>query len=148
MSVYYSTQATLEAKAMAARVRVWGDKDANGSLDNTSMIQAFSYAKATILSYIAQRYGSQVSSWDSDSAPSLIKAISDDLSLYYLASGNNAINSIIEMNRQLSISTLEMIADYKIQIFDINDSSDYDTYTCLRESDFEENDDEIDPAWE
>lgn len=136
MSAYYSTQATIEAKVTALRVRIWGDKNGVGTVDPASLLQALAFAKSRILAHVWRRYGdTEVKSWTDTTAPDLIKGISDDLSLYYLASGANAVNPVIDANYKDAIAQLVAIRDGLSDIPLIHDDS-YPTFTEQAYSDY------------
>lgn len=133
---YYSTQATIEAKATSNRVRIWGDKNADGTIDPASLSQALAFAKSRILAHVWRRYGdTEINSWTDTTAPDLIKGISDDLALYYLASGANAVNPVIDLNYKDATAQLVAIRDGLSDIPLIHDDS-YPTLTEQAYSDY------------
>lgn len=137
-SAYFSSQSTIEAKVRSSRVKLWGDKNADGTLDPATLEQALVDAKHTILAYIVKRYGAQALDWTFDSCPPLLKAVSDNLTLFYLASGANAINPVIELNQKNALSMLTMLKDYDIDLPGVDDSPAIETATEETESVFDD----------
>lgn len=137
-SAYFSSQSTIEAKVRSSRVKLWGDKNADGTLDPATLEQALIYAKQTILAYVVKRYGAQALDWTFDSCPPLLKAVSDNLTLFYLASGANAINPVIELNQKNALSMLTMLKDYDIDLPGVDDSPAIETATEETESVFDD----------
>ena len=139
---YYSTQASIEATVTSNRVRIWGDKNADGTVDPASLSQALAFAKSRILAHVWRRYGDAiVSAWTETTAPELIQGISDDLTLYYLASGANALNPIIEMNYKDAVAMLAQIRDGIADIPSISDNS-YEVTTETAYSEFDNDEDD------
>jgi phage gp36-like protein len=116
MSVYYSSETSIESKVKAARVKLWGDRDRSGTLDVEVLTAALKYAKNLINAYLIKAYGAQVSAWDSTTVPPVIADISDDFTLYYIASGCNAMSPQIQKNYDNSMQTLVMLRDGEISI--------------------------------
>lgn len=137
-SAYFSSQSTIEAKVRSSRVKLWGDKNADGTLDPATLEQALIYAKQTILAYVVKRYGAQALDWTFDSCPPLLKAVSDNLTLFYLASGANVVNPVIELNQKNALSMLTMLKDYDIDLPGVDDSPAIETATEETESVFDD----------
>ena len=137
-SVYFSSQSTIEAKVRASRVRLWGDKNADGTLDPTTLEQGLIYAKNHILAMIARRYGSQALDWTFDTCPPFLKAVSDDLTLYYLASGANVVNPVIDLNYKNAIAMLTLLKDYEMDLPGVDDTPAIETTTQETESVFDD----------
>lgn len=137
-SAYYSSQTTIEAKVRSSRVRLWGDKNADGTLDPTTLEQGLIYAKNHILAMIVRRYGSQALDWDFDSCPPLLKAVSDDLTLFYLATGANAVNPVTDANYKNAIAMLTMLRDYEADLPGVDDTPAIGTTTEETESVFDD----------
>lgn len=137
-SAYFSSQTTIESKVRASRVKIWGDKNADGTLDPTTLEQAFAFAKSTVLALVSRRYGSQALNWTFDSCPSLLKAVSDDLTLYYLASGANAVNPVIDLNYKNAVAMLTMLKDYEADLPGVDDTPAIETTTEETESVFDD----------
>lgn len=137
-SAYFSSQSTIEAKVRSSRVKLWGDKNADGTLDPATLEQALVDAKHTILAYIVKRYGAQALDWTFDSCPPLLKAVSDNLTLFYLASGANVVNPVIELNQKNALSMLTMLKDYDIDLPGVDDSPAIETATEETESVFDD----------
>jgi len=138
MSEYYSSQATLEAKVIPLRVKLWGDKDRDGTVDSETLEQALAFAKNHILSVVYQRYGSQADDWDFDTAPPIIKTLSDDLAIFYLATGTQTLNPVIQQNFENAMSTLKAINLYEMTIPGVSDEDDYQIITETYDSDLTE----------
>ena len=136
-SAYFSSQTTIEAKVRSSRVKLWGDKNADGTLDPATLEQALIYAKQTTLAYVVKRYGAQALDWTFDTCPPLLKAVSDDLTLFYLASGANAVNPVIELNQKNALATLAKLKDYEIDLPGTDDSPAIETLTEETESVFD-----------
>jgi phage gp36-like protein len=131
MSAYYSTQATIEARVKALRIKMWGDKDNDGILDTATLTQALTAAKAEILSYVGQRYGDTVTgAWTDTTRPDMIGMISDDLTLYMLNTGSNVVHPVIIKNREEAIARLQKIADYDINVPGVTFESGQDNTTA------------------
>lgn len=129
----YSTQATLEARVKALRLKMWGDKNEDGVLDTASMSQAFAGAQAEILAYIGQRYGATVTStWAEATRPDLIGMISDDLALYLLNAGSNVMHPLIAKNREDAIKRLELLRDYDLTLPGVEFESGTETMTARK----------------
>ena len=137
-SAYFSSQSTIEAKVRSSRVKLWGDKNADGTLDPATLEQALIYAKQTILAYVVKRYGAQALDWTFDTCPPLLKAVSDDLTLFYLASGANAVNPVIELNQKNVLAMLTMLKDYELDLPGTDDSPAIETLTEDTESVFDD----------
>ena len=144
----YSTQATLEARVKSLRLKMWGDKNEDGLLDSATMTQAFAGAQAEILAYIGQRYGSTVTdAWTETTRPDLVGMISDDLTLYILNAGSNAMHPLIVRNREDAIKRLEMIRDYVLSLPGVDFESGSET-TTARKVFLRREDSEIDTYYE
>lgn len=134
---YFSSQTTIEAKVRASRVKLWGDKNADGTLDPATLEQALASAKSIILSYVARRYP-QALDLTFSGCPPLLKALSDDLTLYYLASGANAVNPVQDLNYKNAVAMLTMIRDYENDVPELDDSTALQTTTEETESVFDD----------
>jgi len=115
---YYSTQARLEAKASAARVLLFGDKDRDGSIDPTTLNQALVWARNQILLYCARRYGAIAYAWTTATVPGVLLDISDDLALWYLSAGNPGVPPGLEQNKDMAMEQLKEIQSRKSDLFD------------------------------
>jgi phage gp36-like protein len=146
MSDYFSSQTTIEAKVKAARIKIWGDRDRDGTLDSDTLDQALKFAKNRILGYVQTRFGSQVHDWVLADVPDVLREISDSLTLWYIAGGQNAMNDVIALNYKEAMTSLERMRDYEMDIPEVSDSDDYQTVTDDFDSDFE-NDDVDDDDW-
>ena len=138
MSVYFSSQETIEAKVKAARINIWGDRNRDGELDADTLAQALTYAKSKILGYLQTRYGAQIHDWTLSDVPDLLRDISDTLTLFYIAAGQNAMNDVIKLTYDEVIETLKAIRNYEMDIPEVSDSDSYMTVTEDMESTFEE----------
>lgn len=134
---YFSSQTTIEAKVRASRVKLWGDKNADGTLDPATLEQALASAKSIILSYVARRYP-QALDLTFSGCPPLLRALSDDLTLYYLASGANAVNPVQDLNYKNAVAMLTMIRDYENDVPELDDSTALQTTTEETESVFDD----------
>lgn len=134
---YFSSQTTIEAKVRSSRVKLWGDKNADGTLDPVTLDQAFAFAKGMILSYVQRRYPEALDLTFS-TCPPLLRALSDDLTLYYLASGANAINPIQDLNYKNALAMLQMIRDYQNDVPEFEDCTSIQTLTEETESVFDD----------
>lgn len=137
-SAYFSSQTTIEAKVRSSRVKLWGDKNADGTLDPTTLDQALAFAKSYILAMITRRYGTQALTWTFDTCPTLLKALSDDLTLYYLASGANAVNPVIDLNYKNAVAMLTMLKEYQADLPGVDDTPAIETITEEMESVFDD----------
>lgn len=134
---YFSSQTTIEAKVRSSRVKLWGDKNADGTLDPATLEQALASAKSIILAYVARRYP-QALDLTFSGCPPLLKALSDDLTLYYLASGANAVNPVQDLNYKNAVAMLTMIRDYENDVPELDDSTALQTTTEETESVFDD----------
>lgn len=115
----YSTQASLEAKIKASRIRLWGDKDRDGTIDALTLSQGLGYAEHLIQAYLVKRFGAgTITAWTTTTVPALLKDISDDLALYYIASGSNAMSEQVHRNYEQAVKLLTMIRDNEIDLID------------------------------
>ncbi len=114
----YSTQTTIENKVKASRIRLWGDRDRDSVLDPGTLAAALKQAKAKIDAMLCRRFGTQVYAWTYSTVPEVLHDISDDLVLYYFASGSNQMSPQIKTNRDLSWELLLFIARGDMDIFD------------------------------
>ena len=138
MATYFSSQTTIEAKVRSSRVKIWGDKNADGILDPTTLDQALAFAKNYILAMISRRYGVQALAWTFDTCPPLLKAVSDDLTLFYLASGANALNPVIDVSYKNAIAMLTMLKDYEADLPGVDDTPAIETATEEMDSVFDD----------
>lgn len=120
MSAYYSTQARLEALASTARVKLFGDKNRDGTVDSTSLTQALAFAKNHIDALLCRRFQGTPFTWTSATVPPVLIPISDNLALYYLASGSIGVTEAIQRNYDQAIQFLQDIVDRKLDIPDAN----------------------------
>jgi phage gp36-like protein len=144
MSNYFSTEASIKAKVRSLRVNLWGDKDRDGSLDTQTLTQALTFAKSTIMSRLYPRYTvaeiedlTTTTDTDLQDAAGLLKTYSDDLVLYYLASGSNVVNPIIKLSYDTTLDALDKMECYKLSLPGISDTNDYQTVTETLESDYD-----------
>jgi len=144
----FSTEETITAKIKTAKLKLWGDRNRDGVLDPDTLTQAIDSAQAQILAALYARYGTQVEDWTIGTVPDILKSISDSLTIFYIASGSNAINESVKLsydNAMLNLTKLSVLND-KSFVFDlslpgISDSSDNDTTTAQFESVFDAIDD-------
>ncbi len=139
---YLSTQASIEAKAGVNRVKLFGDKDRDGTIDATTLAQGLEYAQQLIYALLYPRYGSQVEDWDTDYAacPVLLKRLSDDIALYWLASSVPIVNPVMLENNNAALRVLSQLAGYEMSLPGIDDTTDYDAITDTMESVFDDDD--------
>lgn len=113
-----STQASVEARASAARVLLWTDKDDDDTPDPVTLDQGFQFAAGLILEYCNQRYGeTEAGGWTLTTAPARILRISDDLCMWYFSSGNFSQNPLIETIYNAAIASLEGIRDKTVSVY-------------------------------
>jgi phage gp36-like protein len=144
MSAYYSSETTIKNKVKASRINLYGDKNRDGSIDPDSLTQALIFAKQRILMYVEDRYGSQCDDWDSTTVPDALKNISDDLTIFYLASGQNEVNPIVLRNYDMAIDLLEKLNEGKLSLPGVSDfESGTETLTSYSNSIYS-NDEDID----
>ena len=137
-SAYFSSQTTIESKVRASRVKIWGDKNADGILDPTTLDQALVFARNYILAMVTRRYGTQALAWTFDTCPPFLKAVSDDLTLFYLASGANVLNPVIDLNYKNAVAMLTMLKDYEADLPGVDDTPAIETATEETESVFDD----------
>lgn len=126
----WSNLDSVQAKAGVERVMSWLDKDADGAPNAETLSQGFLSAQQTILSYISDRYGAQCLDWDIDTVPDALRTHSDALSIWYFATGSNAVNDIVQVWHDLTMQFLENIRDGLISIPGVSDATDYDSATA------------------
>jgi phage gp36-like protein len=143
MSVYYSSETTIKAKIKGANINLWGDRNRDDVLDATTLAQALLFSRELIRGYLQPRYGAQVHDWTLSSVPGIVRDISDTLTIYYIATGQNAIAPIVQILYDNAIMMLGMIADYKMDIPEVTDTSDYDTLTAEYNSEMYNDDDDL-----
>jgi phage gp36-like protein len=144
----YSTQATIEARVKALRIKMWGDKNDDGVLDTATLTQALVNAKVEILSYIGQRYGTTLTdTWTDTTRPDMIGQLSDDLTLYYLNTGSNAVHPIVAKNREEAVKRLEMLRDYVLSLPGVEFESGSET-TSARQTYLKREESDIDAYFE
>lgn len=146
-SDYFSSETTISNRVKAARLKLWGDRNRDDILDPDTLTQGLVFAKAQILASLENRYGSQIEEWDITTVPNLLKQVSDALTIYYIASGTNAVNEVVKDGRTDAMQTLSALANYEMSLPDVSDSGSYDTVTAHIESIFDNDDtlqDEID----
>ncbi|MCP4568510.1 MAG: DUF1320 domain-containing protein [FCB group bacterium] len=130
MSVYYSTEASVEAKVAALDIQHWLDPDGDGNIDEDALTSALSEAKEEILSYVEKRYGSTiVDAWDSDTRPAWIGQVSDWLTLYHSLPGYSAENPIALRRYDENIVRLQKVARFELMIPGIDFVSGQDNTT-------------------
>jgi len=135
MSAYWSSETTIKNKVKASRINLYGDKNRDGSVDPDSLTQGLNFAKQRILMYVEDRYGAQCDDWDSDTVPDALKNISDDLTIYYLASGQNEVNPIVLRNYEMAIDLLEKLHDGMVSLPGVSDfETDTETVTSYSHS--------------
>ena len=117
MSVYYSTQASVQAKVTALDIQYWLDPDQDGNIDDDALTSGLDEAKQEILSYVEPRYGSTiVDAWDSTTRPAWIGQVSDWLTLYNTLPGYSAEHPVALRKYDENIAKLQSVADYKLMI--------------------------------
>lgn len=130
MSVYYSTQASVQAKVTALDIQYWLDPDGDDSIDTDALTSALEGAKAEILSYVEPRYGATVTdAWDSDTRPNYIGEISDWITLYKTLPGHSAEHPVALRLYQESLTKLEKIRTYELMIPGVDFESGQDNET-------------------
>ena len=121
MSEFFSSETTIKARVKASRINLYGDKDRDGALDPLALEQALSYARQTILMALINRYGSQVEAWDDLTVPAALRFISDDLTIYYLASGQYAVNPVVQAAYEAALNNLLKISEGEWSLPGISD---------------------------
>ncbi len=137
---YLSTQASLNARAGVNRVKLFGDKDRDGTVDPTTLEQALEYGDQQVKGHLSPRYGSQVNAWDSATAgtPTICKRLSDDICLYWLSTSVPIGNPTIKEAYESALSTLNLLSSYVMNLPEISDQTDYDTVTGEMDDVFED----------
>lgn len=114
----FSTQESVETRTADKRIKFWSDKDGDKIIDPEVLTAAFQFAAGKISEYIVQRYGeTEFESWTIDTAPARVLSLSDDLSVYYLATRLNSVNDLIQTIYNDAITTLEGIRDKTIFLY-------------------------------
>jgi hypothetical protein len=117
---YFSTEASVQAKATALHIERWLDPTGSGSIDQDALTSGLKQAKSVILSHVQQRRGkTETDTWDSDSRPEYIGQISDWLTLYYTLPGYSVDNPTALRYYEQSMADLEAIRDYTRVIPDV-----------------------------
>ena len=134
----FSTQATVEARANSARVKLWTDKNRDGTPDPVTLTQGFQFATGLIFEYLTQRYGeAELSAWTIATAPARVLRISDDLCIWYFSSGNQSQNPLIQAIYDAAIDSLESIRDYNSSLYGAVEAVDGNSVTEDPESPFD-----------
>ena len=122
---YLSTQASLEAIAGQHRVKLFGDKDRDGTVDAQTLTQALQYGDQVVKSQLFPRYGSQVSAWDSDNSdtPLFASGLSDKICLHWLSESTAIGSKTISTGYTEALRMLSMIAGYQMSLPGIDDIS-------------------------
>ena len=121
MSAYYSSETTIKNKLSASRINMYGDKDRDGELDPETLTQALIYAKQQILMRFETRFGAQCNDWTDVTVPDALRNLSDDLTIYYLATGANAVNEIVKLNYEIAIDMLNEMRDGLLSLPGVSD---------------------------
>ncbi len=117
MSVYFSTEESVQAKVTALDVQFWLDPDGDGNIDEDALTSALSEAKGEILSYVEPRYGNSITDdWDSTTRPDFIGEISDWITLYKTLPGHSAEHPVALRLYNESIAKLLKIFNYELMI--------------------------------
>lgn len=142
MANVFSSEATISAKVKLAKLKVWGDRDRDGTLDPLMLASALKSAASTITAALYRRYGAQVLTWDidDDSVPDLLETVSDKLTIYEIASGNNVINESVKTWQQEALKTLSDVASYNILLPGIAEAGASEISTASFESVFDSSD--------
>lgn len=142
MANVFSSEATISAKVKLAKLKVWGDRDRDGTLDPLMLAAALKSAASTITAALHRRYGAQVLTWDidDDSVPDLLEGVSDKLTIYEIASGNNAINESVKTWAQDALKTLSDLASYNISLPSVAEAGADEISTASFESVFDRSD--------
>lgn len=118
----FSTQASVEARASSARVKLWTDKNNDGTPDPLTLTQGFQFASGVIFEKLTPRYGETVlEGWTIATAPPRILRISDDLCMWFFSSGLNAQNPLIQAIYDEAISSLDAIASKTAYLYGATD---------------------------
>lgn len=124
----YSTQATIEHSCSVEKTRIYSDKNKDGIVDSSVLTKAINDAEGIIKGYLYERYGSQLDSATSTTS-TLLTFLSDAISIYMLASTNNAISIPIDLRYKAAIDFLEKLRDYKLTIPEFSDENRWETVT-------------------
>lgn len=117
MSVYFSTQASVQAKVTALHIQYWLDPDGDDSIDTDALDSGLQAAKNKILAYVEPRYGSSVTDdWDSSTRPDYIGELSDWITLYETLPGGDAEHPVAIRRYNEAIADLEKIRTYELMI--------------------------------
>jgi phage gp36-like protein len=123
MAIYFSSEATIEAKVKAARVKLWGDRDRDNTVDPATLAAALRSARNRIVAKLTARYGAGVIAWSIADCPPILTDISDDLAIYFMASGSgNALSPQIQTNYDNAIALLTELADGTAALIGSDDS--------------------------
>lgn len=123
-----STQTTIETSCSVNRIKIYGDKNKDGVIDSNILEKAISNAEGIIEGYLFERYGSQITSADSTTSK-LLTSLSDDISIYMLATTNQAVSIPIDLRYKAAMNFLEMLRDYKLSIPEFSDGDRWETVT-------------------
>jgi phage gp36-like protein len=138
MSEYYSTQASIEARISSLRLAGYVDRDSDGIPDESALVSGFAYARGLIRGKLAGRYGwTLIGGWDFDSAPELIKSISDDLCIYQYYVSNPRFYEAAERIRTNALELLDALASGDLYLFEEEAASDARIETGRIPSDFD-----------
>jgi len=99
---YYSTPASLNARASSQRIVGWIDFDGDDAADAATEEAGFKFGRNMCRNALVSKYGRDVIDlWDSDTVPSSVAGISDDFCIWFFVSTNPALASNI--NRALGL---------------------------------------------
>jgi phage gp36-like protein len=135
---YFSSKASVTARASAYRLLLWTDKDRDDIADTTTLNKGFEGAQTIIREYLNKRYGeAELLAWET-STPETIAKISDDLCLWELCTTNPAASALARQIRDDAIVRLELIRDYTNDVYDATEGYLYDFETDTPQAIFDD----------
>ena len=124
MAEYFSTQATIEARVSNSRLEGWIDFDDDGTVDPGTLEYGQKFARGEIRDKLLNWFGeTEIATWDSDTVPESIGAISDDLCVWYFVSTNPALASQLQIAKLLfddAVQRLNDIAEGKRGVYGVD----------------------------
>jgi phage gp36-like protein len=117
--VALSTQASVEARIGSTRLAGFTDFNADGTPDPATLEAAFLEASAIICGRLEGLYGTtEIDTWDSSTAPQLVRSISDQLCVRQYYVGNPRFQEPAQQAYENALELLEQIATGIITLYD------------------------------
>lgn len=120
MGEYYSTQATLEARASALRLKGWIDYDNDGVINAETLERAQKFSRGEIRDMLESIVGSDtIDTWTDATVPESVGSISDDLCIWYCTTTNPALAKQVQVLYTEAMKRLKAMADGSRTIYGV-----------------------------